>query len=372
MSSFARAFWLEPLRIFAKVAMVVASLVILLVIIGALVGGPFNKGLSDIDTETTLHPRYSYVSGERDSKNQLLLINVEGIILGSPPEGFGPTPSFMRLGVSYGYAVQRQLEKAAEETDIKGVFLRLQTPGGTIFGSRAIFDGIKAYQAATKQPVIVYIEGLSASGGVMAMVAADAIYADYGSIIGSIGVLGPSLMYFDKPTAFDSGLFSGGIVTEEGIEQTVISAGRHKDIGNPFRRVSEEELAILQTMVDEQYDAFIQHVASARDIQPNVIRDEMGAHLFSNQQAQDYHLIDGTLNQQDALAALAEKAGLTAGDYQLVQPRLERGSLLTDLIGISHPSATSALEQQRLMQQVCDAIQMPLVYYGDATQLCRR
>ncbi len=368
MSSSARAFWFAPIRIFAKVLMVVISLVVILVLFAALFGS-----LGDVSEVSTdpLHAQYRYIAGERNSENKLLLVNVEGVILGSPPEGFAPTFSFMDFSVSYGYGIREQLEKAAEEDSIKGVFLRLQTPGGTIFGARAIFDGIKAYQSKTGKPVFAYIEGISASGGVMAMVAADKIYADYGSMVGSVGVLGPTLTYFDRPTAFEGGISGGGIVTEGGIEQTMVTAGRHKDLGNPFRRPTAEEIAVLQADIDEEYEAFVQHVSAARDIKPEVLRDDMGAHIFGNTGAERYGLIDGTLSKNDALAALVEQAGLKADDYKLVEARSESSSLLGELFGVEQPQSRSQSTPPRMMQQVCAAVRSPLVYYGDTSQLCQ-
>jgi len=245
---------------------------------------------------------YNYVSGNKDSDNKLLTVPVSGIILGSAPEedfGFGLSDF-----LTYGYDIVDTLEDAAKDEGIKGIFMPFRTPGGTIFGSQAIYRAIKKYREDTGNPVVVYIEGMSASGGVMAMVAANSIYADYGSLIGSIGVLGPSLTYFNKPIAIDGGLFGGGIVTEGGIEQTAITAGRGKDIGNPFRKPSEEEIANLRAGVNNEYEDFVKHVAKNRNMAPEMIRNEMGAQIFDNKTAQAYGLIDGTQYRSEAISSL--------------------------------------------------------------------
>jgi len=312
---------------------------------------------------------YAYVAGNKDSKNRLLYLPIEGIILGSAPAYLSSNLSLP--GVTFGYGVKDLLKKVAKDDSVKGVMLWLQTPGGTIFGSQAIFDGVKAYRQATGKPVVAYIEGLSASGGVMAMVGADAIYADQGSAVGSIGVLGPAWFFYDKPKATQGGLFGGGVVTEGGIERTIISAGRGKDLGNPFRRPTAEEIKNLQKGVNIEYGRFVKHVADNRKMSESLIREQMGAQVFDNQTAQDYGLIDGTLNRDDTIAKLAELAKV-GEDYQLVRPKVDRGVFFERLFGAL---GLQSLEQTQLRQQVqrefCETVaRLPVAYHGDIVKLC--
>ena len=368
-----KSFFKSLFRIFGMVTFALASFVLLLVFFSlffsgvgiGLGAGLARGGLADISAVE--EDDYSYVSGNEDSDNKLLELPVDGIILGSSADNGG---AMEFLGVTYGYDLKDILADAAEQEEVKGVLLHVQTPGGTIFGSRAIFDGIKAYQAATNKPVIAYIEGLSASGGVMAMVGADAIYADHGSIVGSIGVIGGALMYFDKPVATEGGLFGGGIETKGGIEQTVITAGRGKDFGNPFRRPTEEEIQTLQQGVDNEYADFVSHVAANRKIDEAVIRDQMGAMIFDNKQAEGYGLIDGTLNREDTVAQLAELAKV-GDDYQLVRPLEESSSYWLRLLNLFTGEAPAARPGAYLHQHICDtALRLPLVYHGDPLKLC--
>jgi len=317
---------------------------------------------------------YSFVSGEKDSENKLLSVAVNGIILGSAPEedfSFGLSDF-----LTYGYDIVDTLEEAAEDENIKGIFMPFRTPGGTIFGSQAIFRAIQQYREDTGNPVVVYIEGISASGGVMAMVAADNIYADYGSLIGSIGVLGPSLTYFNKPMATDGGLFGGGIVTEGGIEKTAITAGRGKDIGNPFRKPSEEEIANLTAGVNNEYENFVNHVAKNRNMEPEMIRNEMGAQIFDNKMAQTYGLIDSTQYRSEAISSLAKLAKL-GDDYKLIKPVYDRKSLMDQLLGVFYKSSPTLQQstqytQQLLRRQLCgNSRQLTLAYHGDLVSICQ-
>jgi len=311
-----------------------------------------------------------------DESNQLLLnVNVQGVILGTPPR-FEPGP-FSFLGTpaaTYGYAIREKLLAAAKNESIKGVFIHMATPGGTVFGSLAIYNAIEEYKAKTGNPVLVYIEGLSASGGVMSMVAADKIYADEGSYVGSIGVLGPTFLFYDEPTSIDGGLLAGGVSTEGGIDQTIVSAGRSKDLGNPFRRPTPEELSILQGSVNTEYQRFVDHVSSARNVDASVIINEMGAQIFGNQQAKGYGLIDGTRSWNDSIEELAKLANL-GEDFRLVTPSRPRMGLIDTLFARVPEGASQQPSVEDLIRaDICNAFDLPqaLVYYGSRQpQMCQ-
>jgi protease IV len=365
-------FWPNTIRRFGNIFFGTLSVVVSLTAISfafSLLGGILTlaSGGADVDT-------YKFVTGKQGSRNRLLQISIKGPILGSPIAEGSSFGLGSLGGITYGYQVQAELEKAAKDSSIKGVFLHVATPGGTIFGSQAIYDGIKAYQQKTGKPVIAFVEGLAASGGVWAIVGADKIYADYGSLVGSIGVLGPTLQFYNKPIAVNGGLFGGGITTQNGIEQTIISAGRGKDLGNPYRRPTPEELQSLKSGIESEYTIFVNHVAQARKIKPEVIRNQMGAMIFDNQAAQKFGLIDGTLGKATALNTLAAQAKL-GENFQLVRTKPETSSLLSQLLGakLSQPAETQTkIAQEQVAQEVCAmAQQRSLVYYGDVRSLCR-
>ena len=320
-------------------------------------------GTSDNDRFT-----FTYVEGDEDSKNYLLEIRINGPILNSPSSS-----SFFSLesGVIYAYQLQDLLEKAAEDDRIQGLFLRLSTPGGTVVGSNVLYNALTAYKEVTQNPVYAYIEGLSASGGVWTMVAADEIYAAPGSIIGSIGVIGPTLVYFDEPFAVDGGLLGGGVTTRNGIQQFVISAGKGKDLGNPFRQPSEEELQVWQRTINTEYDKFVQHISSTRDISEQTLRQEMGAYIFGTEQAERYSLIDGTMGRPEAIAALVEALDWDEDDYQLVRIKREEPSLFDLLFGKQHPKLSYEEQQATIQADLCSlATHSILAYHGDVLTLC--
>ena len=310
---------------------------------------------------------FRYIDGDEDSENYLLQLRINGPILNTPSNGgfFG-----LDSGVTYAYQLQSLLEEVAEDDRIEGLYLRVSTPGGTVVGSNVIYEALVDYKEATDNPIYVYIEGISASGGVWSMVAADKIFAAPGSIIGSIGVIGPTLVFFNNPVALDGGLLGGGVTTQDGIQQFVVSAGKGKDLGNPFRQPTEEELSILQTNINNEYDNFVTHIASTRDISEQTLRNEMGAYIFGTDLAQQYNLIDETSGRPEAIAALASALELE-DDYQLVQIGFDQPSLLEVLLGQT-PLEFSYEQQQELIQaDLCALTNYNfLAYYGDLSSLC--
>jgi protease IV len=308
---------------------------------------------------------YRFVSGQQDTQNRLLEVTINGVILNSEIPGLGAIGD-----ITNGYDIQKQLEQASKDDKIKGIFLKVRSPGGTIVGSDVIYNAVKTYREKTKKPVVAYIDGLSASGGVMSMVAADRIYAAPGSLIGSIGVVMAAFYHYDDPMAINEGLLGGGIVTRNGIKQTIVSAGRSKDLGNPFRKPTDEELRVLREGTNREYDNFVQRVAQARGIEEGTIRDKMGALIFDNAAAQTFKLIDDTKSQTDAIAALAKQANL-GENYQLIKVQPEQ-NLLGSLLGTAsaQTTATQTLRQAAL----CSVVESrtPMIYHGNVGGLCSK
>lgn len=318
---------------------------------------------SSLDS-ATLPPEYKILHGKKGEK--LLSLPISGMILGEKEEEINPLGVLSGGGVTYGYDLKKQLMDASEDEGIKGVILEINSPGGTIYGARAITDGVSYYKEKTNRPVIAIIKGLGASGAYWSAVSADAIYADYGSTIGSIGVLFGPFQYYNKVVSEDGGALVGGIVTQNGIETTYITAGKSKDIGNPYRQLTQDELATMQRSVNNEYNDFVSFVSKRRNISGSEIRDKIGAMIYENQSARDLHLIDGTKNKQDAYAELAKRANIS-GDFQVVgvkkEPTFAQMFLESFLQKRSTPIVSSLC-----LSHLSSAI---LVYFGDISSLCR-
>jgi protease-4 len=305
---------------------------------------------------------YDFVYGEEGAPNRLLSIPIQGVILGEEPD---ETSIFGNPGIVYGYEIKKKLAEAAKDRSIDGIILEFETPGGTIFGSQAIADGVREYKAATGKPVLAFVAGISASGGMYGMAPADLILADHGSLLGSIGVTMGAFEYWDVLIGTDGGIFGGGVTTANGIEFQPITAGRGKDVGAPYRRLTEEERQVLQQSVDDIYDDFVALVSETRNIPQATIRNVIGALVYSNKQAQELGLIDGTANRQQAYERAAQLAALSPGTWQVVRESSDL-SLFGGLFGRSGAKPAESTGPSG----ICFPAHTVLAYYGDPLLLC--
>jgi protease-4 len=332
------------------------AMLVFVVALVAVIGSVFDGG-DDGGLET------DFVYGDESASDKLLVVRVDGVILGEKLD----EPLFSS-GYAYGYEIRRTLQDAAKEDDIRGVLLWMSTPGGTIYGSRAIADGVAEYQATTGNPVVAYVSGLSASGGMYAMSGADVILADHGSMVGSIGVIFGPFAFYDGVVATEGGLLGGGITTTGGITFEYLTAGRSKDVGNPFRPMTDDERAVLQEGLNSEYGEFVNYVAEHRGIAQDAIRNSLGAMIYGNARAQELGLIDGTASLDEAYERLASEAGLKAGEFQVVEES-GSGSLFGALVQ-SGADAESLAAVAAEVHDVCSQGGTYLVYWGDPSTVC--
>ncbi len=334
--------------------------------LGAALGGSGSS--DDLGTARTL------VAGERDADITVVAVPLSGLILGEDRGGgaglFAPTD------LTFGYTIKEELRELAEDDSVDGVILEIDSPGGTIFGSKAIADGVEEYRAISGKPIVAYVSGISASGGVYAMAGVDTIYADHGTLIGSIGVIFGPFQQFNDVTAIDGGILGGGVTTEGGIEFEFLTAGRSKDFGNPYRPMTDEERAVLQEGLDNAYTDFVDHVSKGRGISSGDIRQDLGALIFGEHQALANGLIDGIANRDAAYELAAEEAGL-AGDQTWGIERLDSPS--PGLLGLLTESAigsdgaetgTDGVTGLASTHPLCLGTGTMLAYHGDPGQLC--
>lgn len=203
---------------------------------------------------------------------------------------------------------------------------------------------------------------MAASGGYWSALEADEIWADTGSTIGSIGVIFGPFKYYDSVVAEDGGAFLGGVVTENGIQNTYITAGRSKDLGNPYRQLTQEEIASLQNMVNRSYTDFVAKVAVIREIEPAVITGQIGALVYSEQQALELKLIDGVADKHEAYARLAELAQLENYKITRLTPEPSFFNTLMSAIGP---------EKNLTASSPCKMSSLILAYHGDLQTICQ-
>lgn len=297
---------------------------------------------------------YAYESGDVLSENKILVINVEGIILNERPQD-----SFLSLlnpGVVYGYDIKNQFIQAAEDTNIKGIILRVNSPGGTITGAQAIADGIQYYQGTTGNQVVGFGTGLVASGGYWAISGTDKIYLDSGSTIGSIGViLGPLERYRNVVS-------NENVATTDGITEEYITSGKGKDLGNPYRDITNDERQILQRSVDDSYEVFVNKVSLERGITVETLRNQIGAYIYGDKQALELKLIDQIANREEVIEDFVTSLDLT--DYQIIKYDVEI-DFFSSLFGMS-----ASVSNKTNSATICNKVNTALVIEESYLKTC--
>jgi len=235
------------------------------------------------------------------------VIHVDGIIAGtgSSLDGY-ITPEYM----------DDLLSQAEEDDSVRAIVLRVDSPGGTVAASEEIATFVKE----CSKPVVVSVGDVGASGAYMISSQADEIWALPGSAVGSIGVISTI------PNASE-------LLDKIGVDFQVITAGKYKDAGSPYRPLTEQERAIIQGEVDEAYDQFIDIVAEGRSMERSKVASLATGLTWSGERAKELGLVDEIGTYRDALDAAADAGGID-GDYDIVTYEDEFDEIFGSLIGI--------------------------------------
>lgn len=184
----------------------------------------------------------------------------------------------------------------AEEQGIKNIILRINSPGGTVGASQEIYRAI--IKARENGAVIVAsFADVSASGGYYIAAACDKIVANAGTITGSIGVIIKTNVIKELYKKF-------------GVDHQIIKSGAHKDILSNIRYLSNEEKHILQSMVDDTYNQFLDVIRCSRNIKEELLMKYADGRIFTGNQALEYGLVDAVGSQSDAIDILCNMANI--------------------------------------------------------------
>ncbi len=189
--------------------------------------------------------------------------------------------------------VRNRLLKLATEDNVKGVLLSINSPGGTVGASKEIYEAVKTLKA--RKPVYVSMLDVAASGGYYVASAADRVYANEGTLTGSIGVI-------------LSGLNVAKLLDRVGIEPQTIKTGPYKDIFSPYRKLSESERQLLEGLAQNIYEKFVNDVAQGRKVDPNQIKAVADGRIFTGAQAVEYKLVDAIGTEAQVEEALRQAA----------------------------------------------------------------
>src|ERR1700751_4225805 len=228
-----------------------------------------------------------------------------------------------------------ELKKFGDDSSIKAIILHVNSPGGGVAASEEIYREVKRVRDEKKKRIVVSIERVGASGAYYVASASNKIYADQGSIVGSIGVIAQWVNY-------------GDLLKWAKLKDVVIKTGEFKDTGNPARDLTPAEQAYMQSLIDNMFGQFIKAVADGRKLKYDDVKSIANGKVWTGEQAKDMNLIDSIGDFESAVTDTAKSVGIS-GEPTLVRPERDRRTLLDLLLGdVSQyiPTREKLMEQE--------------------------
>jgi protease IV len=272
--------------------------------------------------------------------DKVLVIDIDGLIMNRRTEGL------LSSGENPVSLFVEKLDKAQEDSSVKAVVLRINSPGGGVTATDIMYRRLADFKKARKIPVIAMIEDVGASGGYYIACGADTIMAEPSSVTGSIGVIVQTFSV-------------AGTMDKLGITAKAITSGAMKDMGSPFKPLDPADQKVLQELVTEFYGGFVKVVAEGR---PNLAADKVKAladgRIYTGTQAKANGLIDDLGSLKDAIDLAKKKAGLKSskvvmygrswGHQANVYSAAPMGGMQVNLLNVSAPDVMNMLRPQFL------------------------
>ncbi|MBI5197532.1 MAG: signal peptide peptidase SppA, partial [Nitrospirae bacterium] len=220
--------------------------------------------------------------------DKIAVVRIEGVILDSQQ-------------------VLTELKEYRENPSVKAILLRIDSPGGAVAPSQEIYEEVKKIRDGNRKKVVASMGSVAASGGYYIASAAHKIVANPGTITGSIGVI--------MELANVSGLLK-----KVGVESVVIKSGKYKDVGSAFRAMTPEERTMIQGVMDDVHEQFIDAVSTGRRMDAGKVREIADGRVFSGKQAQKLGLVDELGNYEDAIQTASKLAGIR-GEPRIIEKK---------------------------------------------------
>ncbi|WP_407269751.1 signal peptide peptidase SppA [Radiobacillus sp. PE A8.2] len=247
--------------------------------------------------------------------NKIAVLHLNGVIQDTTPS------SFINTGAYNHKRFLEMLDKAGEDRNVSGIILRVNTPGGGVVESAEIHDKIVEIQEEYEKPVYVSMGNTAASGGYYIAAPADKIIAHNATLTGSIGVIMESFNFAE-------------LADKIGVDFNTIKSGEYKDIMSTSREMTDSEREILQTMIDDMYDDFVQVIVDGRDLSEPRVRELGDGRVYTGAQAQEVNLVDELGSLDDTIAMMIEEQEL--GNAKVVE--YEQGLGINQFLGVSMQS----------------------------------
>ena len=213
--------------------------------------------------------------------------------------------------------VNEQLKMYGDDSRVRAILLRMDTPGGGVAASQEIADQVKWLRSEKGKKVVISMGSVGASGGYYIACAADKIYANRGTITGSIGVIAEWVNY-------------GNLLKWAQLQPEVIKSGELKDVGSPTRETTPKERAYLQGLINQMFEQFVSAVADGRKelLTRDQVKQLADGRVYTGEEALKEKLIDDLGNYDAALKGTAELVGIKGEPQVVTPPKPRRGSIL--------------------------------------------
>jgi protease IV len=233
---------------------------------------------------------------------KIALIDVEGVLKDSRDSSLLGTPTENPVAL-----FKEKLDRAARDSRVKAIVLRINSPGGTVTASDIMFDELRRFKKCTGKPVVTSMQDVAASGGYYIACASDKIYAMPTTITGSIGVI----MLLPEVA---------GTMEKIGMRMRVFKSGEMKDAGSPFREMTPRDREMFDDLIARMYARFFGVVHDGRPvIAEEHLREIANGRVFLGTEAQKEGLVDEVGGVHEALAAAKGAAGLCDQDIIVVE-----------------------------------------------------
>lgn len=263
------------------IGLVVAALVFIATSASSVLTNAIAKKSADVNQELFTEMT-GMVKGAPIGKDFVAVVPIQGTIQASSSANY----------YSEGYnhtALMKYVDDLMNMKNNKGIILKLNTPGGTVYHSDELYLKLMEYKKVTGNPIYAYMEDECCSGGYYISSAADEVYANRNTWTGSIGVI-ISVMNME------------GLYDKIGIKEINIASGKNKAMGSAGQKMSKEQKKILQSLVDESYEQFVEVVAEGRDMTKEQVKELADGRIYSAKQAKEHGLIDDIMGYEDFIS----------------------------------------------------------------------
>ena len=276
-----------------------------------------------------------------DMDNRIALVSVEGTILDVGSGSWWEEVQYNHQGF------MAQLDSILNDDTVKGVVLEVNSPGGGVIESAEIHEKLVQIKEQREIPIYVSMGTYAASGGYYIAAPADKIFAQKETITGSIGVIMQAINY-EK------------LAEKVGIEFETIKSGQHKDMLGGSRASTEEEMAMLQEIINESYEDFVDVIEQGRGMTEAEVKAVADGRILGGTQAVRAGLVDDIGKLDDTIAALRADYGLEGA--QLFEYTTTNDSLAS-LLGVKVSSLFGPSQEEQLMQKILSTSNSPRMMY---------